>query len=418
MKSVSPFVLLLLVLLSIPKQPAFAGAPADSTGSDRSSALRVYIDCQSCDMDYIRKEIVFVNYVRDRTDAAVHVLVTLQGTGSGGNEYTLSFIGKQMFAGLNDTLTFVTKATDTDDYIRHEMVRVLKLGLIRYVSHTELARKFSISFQQPEQLTEARDSWNYWVFKMSGQGYFNGEKSRKYASIYGSLNADRVTADLKMSFSLYQNYNDSKYEFDTETFRSITRSKGFNSLVVFSLDDHWSFGGSIYGSSSSYRNIDVSLSAAPALEYNIYPYSESTRRQLKLQYLAGFTHARYIDETIYDKMGTDLAFQKVSATLDLKEPWGSFCLSVGEQQYFYDFSKNDLFVNASVSFQLLAGLAINFWINYSAIHDQIELPRADATQDDVVLQRKALESQYSYYASVGFSYSFGAIYNNIVNPRF
>lgn len=418
MKSVTQFVLLLLVLLSITKQQALAASQADSTGADRSSALRVYIDCQSCDMDYIRKEIVFVNYVRDRTDAAVHVLVTLQGTGSGGNEYTLSFIGKQNFAGLNDTLTFVTKATDTDDFIRHEMVRVLKLGLVRYVSHTGLAPKFSISFQQPEHTTEAKDSWNYWVFKMSGQGYFNGEKSRKYASIYGSVNADRVTADLKMSFSLYQNYNDSKYEFDTETFRSITRSKGFNSLVVFSLDDHWSFGGSIYGSSSSYRNIDVSISAAPALEYNIYPYSESTRRQLKLQYLAGFTHARYIEETIYDKMGTDLAFQKLSATLDLKEPWGSFWLSVGEQQYFYDFTKNDLFVNASLSFQLLAGFSINFWINYSAIHDQIELPRADATQDDVVLQRKALESQYSYYASVGLSYSFGAIYNNIVNPRF
>ena len=61
------------------------------------SALKVFIDCDFCDIDYIREEINYVNYVRDPKEAQVHVLITSQRTGSGGREYTLSFIGRFEF---------------------------------------------------------------------------------------------------------------------------------------------------------------------------------------------------------------------------------------------------------------------------------------------------------------------------------
>jgi hypothetical protein len=330
----------------------------------------------------------------------------------------LSFIGKKEFTSINDTLKFAVKGTDTDDYIRREYVRVLKMGLIRYISRSKLADKISITYEQPSGTIESVDAWNYWVFKINGQGYFNGEQSRKFASMYGSLSADRVTHDLKVDLSVYGNYNDSKYVYDTLTFRSITRGKGFNSSAVFSLTDHWSFGGWLYGNSSSYQNIDVSLVAAPAIEYNLFRYEESTRRQLKIQYQVGFNHRKYLEETIYDKTEEDLLFGKLSVILDVKEPWGSLWISLAGQNYYYDFTKNDISLNTSVSFQLITGLSLNLYASYSALHDQLELPRADATEDDVVLQRKELESQYSYTVSAGLTYSFGSIYNNIVNPRF
>ena len=61
---------------------------------------------------------------------------------------------------------------------------------------------------------------------------------------------------------------------------------------------------------------------------------------------------------------------------------------------------------------------MNFWGRYSAIHDQLNLNKSGASDEDILLQRRALESQYSYSMSVGLSYSFGSIYNNVVNPRF
>ncbi len=37
-----------------------------------------------CDMNYIRQEMPYINYVRDVKEAQVYMLVTRQSTGSGG----------------------------------------------------------------------------------------------------------------------------------------------------------------------------------------------------------------------------------------------------------------------------------------------------------------------------------------------
>jgi len=51
----------------------------------QADALRVFLDCdRGCDFDYLRQEITFVNYVRDRRDAQVHVLITRERTAAGG----------------------------------------------------------------------------------------------------------------------------------------------------------------------------------------------------------------------------------------------------------------------------------------------------------------------------------------------
>jgi hypothetical protein len=52
------------------------------------------------------------------------------------------------------------------------------------------------------------------------------------------------------------------------------------------------------------------------------------------------------------------------------------------------------------------------------IHDQINLVKQDLTYDEILLQRKEIATQYEYYLSFGLSYTFGSIYNNVVNPRF
>ena len=55
-----------LTVLSYPKDGQF---DIDELKKD---APRVFLDCRRCDRDYIRTEIPFVNFVRDRKEADIH----------------------------------------------------------------------------------------------------------------------------------------------------------------------------------------------------------------------------------------------------------------------------------------------------------------------------------------------------------
>jgi hypothetical protein len=55
---------------------------------------------------------------------------------------------------------------------------------------------------------------------------------------------------------------------------------------------------------------------------------------------------------------------------------------------------------------------------YSKIRDQISLPRQGATPEEILLQLRQLQTNYSYSVGMGFSYSFGSVFTSIVNPRF
>ena len=119
------------------------------TDSLRKDALKIFIDCNYCDKDFIRNEITFVNYVRDSKEAQLHILITEQYTGSGGKEYSLFFIGQKEFNNMYDTLKFYTKVDDTDDEIRQNLVKILKIGLMRYAAKTPLYDKISINVVNP-----------------------------------------------------------------------------------------------------------------------------------------------------------------------------------------------------------------------------------------------------------------------------
>jgi hypothetical protein len=81
-------------------------------------------------------------------------------------------------------------------------------------------------------------------------------------------------------------------------------------------------------------------------------------------------------------------------------------------------SKYELELFGTVSWKIVKGLSFSVYGGYSKIRNQISLPRGSASLEEVLLQRRQLETGYSYWGGFGISYSFGSIYNNIVNPRF
>lgn len=389
--------------------------------------VRVYIDCGYCDEDYIRTELTWVNYVRDRLLADVHVLVTTQSTGSGGREYTFSFIGQNAAAGMNDTLRANTKESDSEETIRNVILHTLKLGLLRYAARTPVAEHLAISFNKPEgETVTAVDSWDNWVFRTSINGNINGEKSSTSMWLSGGFSAGRITHDWKINASIDLNYNQNDFTFDEQTptgtvsrtVTSLSRGQYLSSLIARSIDDHWSVGAYASLSTSTYSNTRLSVRFTPALEYNIFPYSQSTRKELRIIYEISYNPVRYFEETIYDHTSETLFSHNLSSTLKLREPWGSVSTTLEGMHYLHDIKKRRLRLSVDLSLNLVEGLSFNVSGSVSKINDQLFLAKKGATPEEVLLRQTQLATSYYYWSYFGLSYTFGAIYNNIVNPRF
>jgi len=162
----------------------------------------------------------------------------------------------------------------------------------------------------------------------------------------------------------------------------------------------------------------LSADASPEIEYNFFPYSVSNERQLRIDYKISPAYNNYSSETIYFKMDEILFSQQLSATLSLIEQWGSTSISVSGSNYFHDMNKYRFEIFSDISWQLFKGFSLNLFGGYSIIRNQISLPKGSASLEEVLLQRRQLQTGYTFGGSIGISYSFGSIYNNIVNPRF
>ncbi len=113
-----------------------AGFAQDKAKSDtiRNGALKLFLDCRSCDINYTREEIPYVNYVRDTYTAEVYLLVTSQNASSGGQQYTFTFEGEGKFEGMNDTLVYTSNPDETNTIVRAQKTNLIKMGLMRYVA--------------------------------------------------------------------------------------------------------------------------------------------------------------------------------------------------------------------------------------------------------------------------------------------
>lgn len=404
------FVFLSLSLLAQEKQ--------SQSDTLRKDALNVFMETT----DFIRKEIPWVNYVRDIKDAGVYIISTSQRTGSGGVEYTYFMVGQNENAGMRDTLSFVTTPDETTEGRREKEVNTLKMGLMRYIAKTPLAKYMKITFTEPLSATVSTDKWNSWVFRTSLSGMFDGQKTYKSNYISGNFSGNRITEKWKININARYNYSNDKFIIEstdgTEEILSDNSSKSLNTLIVRSISDHWSVGGSAMAGSSSFSNERLTVGIMPGIEYDLFPYSESTRRQLRLLYRVGYNHVNYIDSTIYDKIKQDLWHHSVSLAYEVVQKWGSIDLNLDYSNYFHDWSKNNLSIDGYINLRIAKGLQVNLGGGASLIHDQLGLVKEDVPTEEILLRRKELATQYQYFTHFGLTYTFGSIYNNVVNPRF
>ena len=402
---------------------AFGGLPVRAAAQGQR-AFSLYLDCSGfyCETDFYRTDITFADHVRERTAADVHVLITRETTGGGGAAFVLAFYGQQRFAGVNDTLTVTTPQGATEDEQRRSLSRTVKLGLARYLARSPAAARASLLVTAPDSTaapgTVARDPWNAWVFRIGAN--VNASRERDFSNnyVFGSVVASRVTEEWKTNLRVNENYSDQAFAIGGETVTSVRRDFGGAFQQVRSLGQHWSAGLRTSAGSSTFLNEQLVASLSPVVEYNVFPYRESTRRSLTLQYAIGARHFRYIDTTVYFLTRESRPFQALNLALAQKEKWGSLQFEVNGYHFLNDLSKSRLTFYSEADVRLIKGLSLNLFGNYTVLHDQIYLPKGNATREEVLLRQSQLATTYRAFMYVGLSYTFGSVLNNVVNPRF
>jgi hypothetical protein len=401
--------------------PAQQAAPP---GPPVAEALRVFLDCNArCDGDHLRREITYINWMRDRQDADIHLLITAQGTGGGGQEYTLKYIGLKAFQGSDDEIKFATRQGDTEDEIRRQVSQRIALGLARYVARGALADRLTVIYKAPEgpaaAARTAKDPWDLWVFTVGVNGNLFGESQNKSNNFSGSLSARRVTERWKFRANFRGSRNNSEYTLsDNEVFKTHTSRYNLGILLVRSVSDHWSLGLDASALRSTVDNYNLSTKVAPGIEYDVFPYRESSRRQLVFVYSLGMFHANYRDTTIFERLRETRPTQSLTAALEATQPWGSLGASLRMSNYLDDWSKNRLSISTECSIRIVRGLSFEFFGSYSRVRDQLSLQKEGASDEEVLLRLRQLKTSYFYSAFMGLSYTFGSKFNNIVNPRF
>lgn len=403
----------------------FAFEQASQTASaGAGTRLKVFLDCpDDCYTDYLREEIDFVDYVRDRSDADVHVLITIATTGARGREYTLSFIGLGPFAATTRILKTTTEASDSDDRIRRGLGTALTVGLLGYLAPEGIPPGLTVEAQLASGGAQAgspdTDPWNRWIFSIDGNGSLEAEESTRQRNWGLNMGADRITPTWKISFGA--DFNQSREEFDLDEDEPLAverRNKAFRWLVVRGLSEHWSVGFRGQVGSSTFDNTELDVELAPAVEWNFFPYSMYTRRQLRVQYAAGGVLRRYYEETLFGKLRETRGGQELSTTYEQQEPWGTLEGRVEFSNYFPGFSTNRVSVDAEVDLRIRRGLSVSIEASASRIRDQLSLPRRDATPEEVLLRLRQLSSGFETRVEFGIEYQFGSRFASIVNPRF
>jgi hypothetical protein len=411
-KSILPFCILFFLFL-------FTSNAQETVNMD----LKIYLDCDRCDNTYIKQNLGNVQFVRDQNLGDVHLFFVTQRNGSGGTLYDIDFIGKNEFANINYKLSFSTDTNMTSDDVRNRTLEYIKLGLVRFWIEKGTLEGVSVLAPIPEveeelNKTEVKDPWNYWVFRVGANGWFNGQETNKSSNLNFDMSARRVTEKNKFFIRVSFNERKQTYKYEGDDQIYVNSGKSLSVNDVLSINDHWSYG--IFGGvgTSTYSNYDLYWNLKPALEYNFFKYDESAKKQLVLSYRNGIRYNDYIERSVYAKDTEFLWEHSISFGGSVRQEWGDLNGEVSFDQYLNDTTQNALNFNFRTNIRLFKGFNFNIGGGYSITRNQINLPAGDVSLEDLLLQQQQLESGYNYFFNVGLSYSFGSIYNTIVNPRF
>jgi hypothetical protein len=407
--------------MSLGAVPLFAQVPGALAGRPAGDRLRVFVDCNRCNYEHLRQTVGFVDYVLDRLVADFHVLTTAEETGGGGLAWTVQFIGQERFRDLGSTLRFQTPSTATDSERNTAFERIFMLGLAGHAAGTSAAPELDVKWTAPTGTAAmvTSDPWKAWVINIRLNGSVDGEESSSSRFMNLRVSSNRTTEALKVTLSAFGNVNRRSFAIgDGERVTNDSHSWNVNGLIVRSVGPRWSVGATGSVSHSSFSNTDREIGIAPAIEFDLFPYAESSRRSLTFHYAVGATKFQYTSLTIFDKLEEIVPRQSARVSLALDQPWGTLSTSGTFDQHLRHLNRTKASVDGSADVRLFKGFSFNTFFRYQRIRDQISLRKEEVSEQDVLLRNRQLATGYNYFINFGITYRFGSIFNNVVNSRF
>lgn len=386
----------------------------------KSVKTKVFVEGVKLDMDYMRRNMRFVDFVNDPAVADVHIIIKSRVSASGGIVYSMMYNNLTLENFGNFTISATSDSSDTFQERRKKIKNSLSMGLMPFVNQTMASKQLQFKFKGEQDKTvpvEINDPWHSWVFRGDVNASLDLEESKKIYNYSFMFKGDKVTEDWRYRNYARRTVKTKKYTNDDEDYTSNNTTNYFSSSVVKSISSRWSAGmfGSYYN--SNYRNTNYSISFKPAIEYNIFPWDISDRKVFTIAYYIGPEWKKYYEETIYGKLNEGLWEQSLRLDLQLVQTWGEIEAGLDASNYMNDWSKKRITFDTDLSVRIVRGLSVKMGFRIENIHDQIYLPKGEVSLEDILLNKVQMPSTFEINANMGLRIQFGSIYNNIVNNR-
>ncbi len=414
MKKSLHFVIVVL-LLSLAVDPA--AAQIDTT----SQPQRAFLDCPACDDDFMRQGLSFVELVRDPRLADTHIIVAASELPMGGSLILIETIDRRR--ARHDTVSFTLPPTATEVERRDAVLRGVRFALVPSLMRSAALQRFDMVQRDVgadgPSAPPAVDRWNRWVFRVSVSGDTQRDDNYAQAGVEGAVAAVRVSDAVKFTVSYDQNARMSRFQLsDSSTLRVTQRDQRLRALGVLSLGRHAGIGAQWNVESSVFQNVRSRAQYRLAVEGNLFPYEEATRRQVLARYAVGYDALRYRDTTIFGKLRETRPQQALTVRLDTRESWGGAWLRAVWQQYLHDARKRRTTLDFNIDWRIATGVNVYFGGSHALINDQLAIVGANLTDQERLLRLRELRSGASTYTALGLSFTFGSRLNDVVNLRF
>jgi hypothetical protein len=397
--------------------------------SAQTQPLVLFLDCR-CNTTVIKQQLNYYNFAIDQSQADIYVFIADQSLSGGGRRYEFDLMGQRDLAESRLEFSLSTTAVMTDAEVDRLLADRLELSLMGFIAGTAYAeyfeltrlKDFSADTSETEELagtqTPTADPWRGWIFEAYGNFSFEKESLRERNSYRLGMDIDHVTPDWRVRINpdWFHEARVVKQEGEDDI-KATQRRARLNWSVVKSLGQHWSAGLFNSVEENTYTNIALGVWIAPAIEYNIFSYDEVPFKEFTIAYRIGMVRNTYATETIFLETEEVLARQILDTDLRLRQTWGNVFAGVSYRNFLQDWKKNRFSINARFDVRVAKGLFVNFGGEYEIINDQISLARGDATLEEILLGQTQLATNFQLEFRLGMSYTFGALYNNIVNTR-
>lgn len=389
-----------------------------SKSYSQSDKIKVFLSCR-CDDDFIKQNTLVFDYVRDRTLSDIEVFVFEITNASGGRNYSFEYKGKNNFQNIENKISTDIPKNLTFSEAREQLLKTYKLGMVYFMQNTAFQNQLEVTFHDVETKSDelTTDQWKNWVFEVSGSFNFENETSIKEEEYNLGLGVDRVTEMWRVRSDFGMRRSVKFFSGDEENYSSERKRTFFSGSVVRSLSNHFSTGFFGYYLNDTFRNYRSFVNFSPALEYNFIPYAEVLTREVTLAYKVGYNFYEYFEKTIYGFLNQKMFNQSLTLNLRYREKWGSVYSYLVASQFLDQPDQNRLTLNNNINLRIVRGLSLRISGNFQLIRDQINLPSGEASIEDLLLRQRQISTDFQNRISLGLSYTFGSIFNNIVNTR-